>query len=334
MAVDRKGTRKIAVVTPVHNRKDITLLCLRSLSRVKREGLQLEITIVDDGSTDGTSDAVKAEYPDVNIIHGDGSLWFTGGMNRGIMAAMKGDPDYVLAINNDSIFDEAFLERMVSCAERHPRSVVGPLLLLWDQPHRVFQVSPRWETLSGGVRHWQQQTIWTVPESAWETELIVGNCVLFPADAIRECGLMNERRLPHYGDAEYTPRMRRAGWRLLIEPSARVFCQPNTPPPSVRKMGLKKQLRTLFFDLGNASSLRRRFYGNWYAAPNKLKAIAALPIFYSRYLLGLNLEGEYALKIRELPLKELFAAQIVDPVPQPISSRQNSIISSSIDSKV
>lgn len=302
---------RIEIVTPVHNRRDITLQCLKSLARIDRTGLEVHVIIVDDGSTDGTSEAIAEQFPETEIVHGDGSLWFTAGTNRGIEAAMKHDPDYVLTINDDEVFDAQFLQRMVSTARRVPRSVVGGLLLLWDEPHRVFQVSPRWETMSGGFRHWVRQTVWTVPDSAWEVELIVGNCVLFPADAIRENGLMNEKSFPHYGDAEYTPRLRRNGWTLLIEPGARVFCQPNNLPPRVREMSVSKLFRTLFIDLGNTHSLRRRFLANWHGAPTRLRALIAFPVFFIRWAIGRNLEGDYATVVDEPPLSVTFREKVV-----------------------
>jgi GT2 family glycosyltransferase len=287
------------------------LQCLKSLSRIDREGLEIRVVIVDDGSTDGTADAIRASYPEVEIVAGDGSLWFTAGTNRGIEAALSWDPDFILTINDDEVFDAAFLKRMLATARRHPRSVVGALLCLWDTPHRIFQVAPQWSLRYGGFRHWVRQTVWTVPDAPFEVELIVGNCVLFPVGAIRECGLMDERRFPHYGDAEYTPRMRRRGWRLLIEPRARVFCQPNNLPPRVRAMGVRKMLRTLFVDLGNAHSLRRRFLANWAGAPNRLQAVLAFPVFFARWALGRNIEGTYAETVDEPPLKETYASKVV-----------------------
>jgi GT2 family glycosyltransferase len=302
---------RVEIVTPVHNRRDITLQCLKSLSRINTEGLDVHVIVVDDGSTDGTSEAIAAAYPEVEIVSGDGSLWFTAGTNRGIEAALRHDPAYVLTINDDAVFDENFLLAMIETARQNPRSIVGALLLLWDTPHKIFQVSPQWDLWAGGFRHWVQQTVWTVPKKAWEVELIVGNCVLFPVEAIRECGLMNEKRFPHFGDAEYTPRMRRRGWRLIIEPRARVFCQPNNLPPRVRRMPLKKMFRTLFLDLGNAHSLRRRFLATWHGAPNKLEGALAFPIFIFRWAFGKNIEGNYANQIQEKPLAEIYSDKIV-----------------------
>lgn len=303
---------KVVIVTPVHNRRRETLQCLRSIGRSALEGIELHTIVVDDGSTDGTSEAIAAEFPGVEIINGDGNLWYTAGTNRGLAGALEHGPDYVLAINNDSIFDQRCIARLVECAERHPGSVVGALLLDWSTPHRVFQVGQRWETRLGGYRHWFQQTVWTVPDKPWEVDIIVGNCVLYPAKAIREAGLMDEKRLVQYGDAEYTPRMKRLGWRLLIEPRARVFCKPNDPPTGFRKLRFTEKLNHLFVSSASPYSIRRRFHTYRAGAPNPAAALIAIPIFYARVVLGRSPEGPWAMRQAEPPLAETFASAVVD----------------------
>lgn len=283
--------KKVEIVAPVHNRREITLQCLRSISKIDAENLAVHVVIVDDGSTDGTSEAIEKEFPEVELIKGDGSLWFTEGTNIGVRAALKHNPDYVLMINDDQVFDSKFLKVMVETAENNPRSIVGSLLLLWDAPHKVFQVAPRWETFSGGWRHWQQQTIWTIPEKPWAVEIIVGNCVLVSVEAIREAGLMNSKRYPNFGDAEYTPRLRKKGWKLLIEPRARVFCQPNNLPSRITKMSVRQKYDALFLNLGHIHNLRRRFFSNIDGAPTKLKGAAAFCIFLVRAAIGKSAEN-------------------------------------------
>ncbi|HMJ07579.1 MAG TPA: glycosyltransferase, partial [Pyrinomonadaceae bacterium] len=119
-------TVRIEIITPVHNRREETLRCLKSLGRSKLDGIKAHIIVVDDGSTDGTSESVREQYPEVEIVNGDGNLWYTAGTNRGLKAALMHDPDYILAINDDSIFDENCIRRLVECAEKYPNSVVGP----------------------------------------------------------------------------------------------------------------------------------------------------------------------------------------------------------------
>lgn len=297
---------KVGIVTPVHNRRDLTLLCLQSLARIEREGLDIHIVIVDDGSTDGTSEAVEEKFPDVEIIKGDGNLWFTEGTNVGVRAALKHNPDYILMINDDQIFDSKFLSFMVETAEKNPRSIVGSLLLLWDTPHKIFQVAPRWETFSGGWRHWQRQTVWTIPQNAWAVEIIVGNCLLLPVEAIKEAGLMNSKRYPNFGDAEYTPRLRKKGWTLLIDPRARVFCQPNNLPAKIKKMSVRQKYEALFVNLGHIHNLRRRFYSNIDGAPTKLQGAAAFCFFLVRAVFGKSAENyEWASKKPEKNLIEI-----------------------------
>jgi GT2 family glycosyltransferase len=302
---------KLEIVTPVHNRRSETLRCLKSLSRSKLDGIEAHVIIVDDGSTDGTAEAVRTEYPSVEIVQGDGNLWYTAGANRGLEAALRHDPDYILAINNDSIFDENCIRRMVECAEKHRKSVVGALLLDWDEPPKIFQVAPKWSTWLGGYRHWRNQSVWTVPAEPWEVELIVGNCVLFPAASVREVGLMDEKKLVQYGDAEYTPRMRRRGWRLLIEPKARVFCQPNAIVSGLRKQSVRKQLSEIFLKPYAPYSIRRRFNSALGGAPSKLEGLLAVPIFYLRVLIGKNIEGKWGANLPEPPLSEVYASKVV-----------------------
>jgi GT2 family glycosyltransferase len=302
---------RVAVVTAVHDRRELTLQCLKSLSRIHSDGLDVSVIVVDDGSTDGTSEAIAREFPDVKIVPGSGDLWFTEGTNVGLRAALLDEPEYVLMMNDDQVFDAEFLRSMVDTAESNHRSVVGALLLLWDQPHKVFQVAPVWNTWLGGWQHWFQQTVWTVPESPFEVDLIVGNCVLVPATAIKECGLMNSRRYPNFGDAEYTPRLKRSGWKLLIDPRARVFCQPNTVPASARKKSFGRMFGELFVDLKNVNSLRRRWYAYMDTAPSKLSGSAAFCIFVVRAVFRINPESpEFSKRNPEMPLRERFGNSV------------------------
>jgi GT2 family glycosyltransferase len=141
-----------------------------------------------------------------------------------------------------------------------------------------------------------------VPTHPFEVEIIVGNCMLIPTEAIRECGSFATKWLPHFGDAEFTPRLRKKGWRLLIDPHARVFNQPNESPAKMANMSLRDLYSAVWKKYNHAHNLRNRFVMYWLGAPNKLKGITAFAIYVTR--LGLQAAGMKFNPRPERPLRE------------------------------
>ena len=283
--MDQQLTR-VALVMPVYNRRDITLQCLRSLRRVDSTGLEIKIFIVDDGSKDGTSDAIRHDFPEVELIAGDGTLHYAAGTNRGIVAAMTWNAHFVVTMNDDAVYHDQFLQRLITTAKANPRSIIGGLLLLWNEPHRVFQVAPVWNSLKGGWVIREDLTAFNVGSEPFAVECIVGNCVLFPTEAIHECGLMDEVKFPHgWGDAQYIARFRKAGWRLLVDPRVLVWCEPNTYPPSLHSMSIGRMAEVLFKDRRHPQNLQRQFIARWESAPSKSGAVLAFGAYLADLLL-------------------------------------------------
>lgn len=265
---------------PVHNRRQTTLQCLRSLARVDKTDLEIHVIIVDDGSTDGTSRAVEKDFPNVQIVRGDGTLFYCGGTNRGISAALERNPDYIVTMNDDAVFHEQFLQRLIKTAETNPHSVVGALLLLWNEPHKVFQVDFKWKTSAAGWFQPENMTAFDFPQKAFEVEGMAGNCILFPVESIKECGLLDEEKFPHnWGDIQYVVRMKKMGWRLLVEPKSYVWCEPNTNAKPLHQLSKCEVLHSLFRDKRHPMNLKRQFLVRWDSAPTKTQALAGFLVY-------------------------------------------------------
>jgi GT2 family glycosyltransferase len=95
----------IAVIITCHNRKNKTSKCLKILYSQAGIGdkFNLIVFLTDDGSTDGTSESIKLEFPEVNILKGNGNLFWNRGMILAWEAALKNnDYDYYLLLNDDT----------------------------------------------------------------------------------------------------------------------------------------------------------------------------------------------------------------------------------------
>lgn len=275
-----KNKLKVELVMPVYNRRETTLQALRSLGKVDKNGLDVHIIVVDDASTDGTGEAIRQKFPEVQIVQGDGTLHYAAGTNRGISAALLRNSDYIVLMNDDAIYHEQFLLRLIKSAEANPHSIIGALLLLWNEPHRVFQVDFKWETFFGGWMLDENRTAFDFSEKAFEVEGLAGNCVLLPVEAIRQCGLLDEKKFPNgWGDIQYFTRMKKMGWRLLVEPKAFVWCEPNTYPQPLHQLPLPEILRILFFNRRHPGNLQRQFTARWESAPNKIKAVISFLVY-------------------------------------------------------
>ncbi len=107
--------QQIAILITCHNRRAKTLACLTSLYAADLPvGYNFEVYLVDDGCTDGTREVVSSQFPDINIISGNGDLYWAGGMRLAWKTAMKDkNQDVFLLINDDVILCSDFLFNLI-----------------------------------------------------------------------------------------------------------------------------------------------------------------------------------------------------------------------------
>ena len=95
----------IAILITSFNRKSLTLKCIKKIYNQKiNSNCRIKIYLTDDNSSDQTDNIIKKKYPNINILKGDGNLYWTGGINKSWQAALKDkiNFDYYLWLNDDT----------------------------------------------------------------------------------------------------------------------------------------------------------------------------------------------------------------------------------------
>ena len=226
------GLPDVVVIIPVFNRRETTLQSLRQLQSLDWSGADVAIAVVDDGSTDGTSDAVRRDYPSVVVLQGDGDLWWTGAINMGLRYAVSENAKYALLLNDDLDLDLQFFSKLWPVAEANPEALVSGVKVIRgnDDVERVvsgpFLVEGflRQVTNPGsGNRIEELQEKESIP-----CDLLGGAVLLIPLEIISEIGYLDTKRFPHnWGDFDFTRRANLQGFPCLVATAAKVITDGN-----------------------------------------------------------------------------------------------------------
>ncbi len=197
--------RRVAVLLTCFNRRDLTMECLtRLFSQTGLGGLKIEVTLVDDGSSDGTGNAVEAKFPGVSVLRGDGSLYWCGGMRRAWSHAAQSAPDGYLLLNDDTFLRPEALGELIRICGSPRNRVIGVASI----------VDPTTDRMSYGGVLANQQLAQPNGHPA-ECATFNANCVLVPKAVFEEIGMLHSGYRHAMGDTDYGFMARRCGIRIL-----------------------------------------------------------------------------------------------------------------------
>jgi N-acetylglucosaminyl-diphospho-decaprenol L-rhamnosyltransferase len=230
----------LAVVIVSWNVRDLLTDCLRSLcADLTTSGLQADIWVVDNGSTDGTPGMVVEAFPQVHLIASPENLGFAAGNNvalREISNLQSPISKYIWLLNPDTEVQPGATAALLAALEADPRAgVAGAKLLYADGSlqqsafrfpglaqlvFEFFPLPPRlYDTSLNGRyprRRYEAQAPFLVDHP-------LGATMMVRAEAVAQVGLMDEGYRMYCEEIDWCWRMRRAGWRALCVPAARVI---------------------------------------------------------------------------------------------------------------
>jgi len=212
----------VYIVMLTWNQREDTLACLDSLNRMTYPNYRL--VVVDNSSMDGTEQAVKTQYPEVQVIVNPRNLGFTGGTNVGLRYALAQGADFVFSINNDTLVEANILDVLVAHATPPDVGVVAPKIYYADEPKRIWSVGARRHPLTLEMTDKGRDEIdagqW---DQVLERDYLVGCAHLLKRSLLEEIGLLDEVFFLYYDDMDFCLRARLAGYRLLMVPEAQMW---------------------------------------------------------------------------------------------------------------
>ena len=105
----------------------------------------LGVWVVDNGSTDGSGEAIAVQFPEARVIASPENLGVAGGRNFGLEAILSRDPpDYVLILDNDVAVEARLVDKLVEAAEAQPEvGIIGPVIYYYSDPRRIWSAGAR-----------------------------------------------------------------------------------------------------------------------------------------------------------------------------------------------
>lgn len=218
-------TRVVALLA-CHNRKDRTITCLESLFAQDTEGVDVTAVLVDDGSTDGTADVVRSRFEHVEVLRGDGSLYWARSMAIAEKQAVTQRPEFLLWLNDDvSLYPSALRTLLATVDAGEERIIVG------------YTVDPgtRLPSYGGASRvDWHPLRYrLDVPTDghATSSDTFNGNVVLVPQAIYLAVGGIDGHFAHAFADLDYGLRARARGFEVVVARSAVGECRRNFEAP-------------------------------------------------------------------------------------------------------
>lgn len=249
--------KMISIIIPSWNTKDLLRQCLVSIYEIRNTRYELEIIVVDNASTDGSSEMVEKEFPEVILIKNKKNLGYGAANNQGMKKA-KGD--YFLFLNSDTIVKDKAPLKMARFLAQHPEAgVVGCKLLNQDGTDQP-SFGPFPHLLVSAVmlfgEHWLGDLIRHSSDKVKETDWVMGAALMVKREAAKKTGPMDESIFMYLDEVEWCYRIKKAGYKVMFYPGAKIIHLGGASSPTGRKDPILNIYRGLIY-------FYKKHYSGW-----------------------------------------------------------------------
>jgi len=214
---------QVSIIILNWNGKEDTIECLESLKQIIYPNY--EIILVDNGSTDGSVEFLREQYPDMEIIENERNLGFAEGCNIGIRKSLDKRTDYVLLLNNDTAVEPEFLNEMVKLAEsKKSIGIVGPKICYYDEKNKILRAGEKINTITGkvsilGRNHIDKES----NNQNKKVDLVEGSCFLIKSILFEKIGFLDPEYFAYAEDIDYCLRASKENFEVYCCHSTKIY---------------------------------------------------------------------------------------------------------------
>lgn len=260
----------LSIVIVSFNTKELTHQCLKSVESYAT-GVEHEVILVDNVSTDGSTEMVAEEFPWVKLICLPENRGFAGGNNPGMKSATG---RYVLLLNSDTILSDGVLERTISYMDQYPR--IGILGCKLTNPDGSLQASARMLPsplnkilhITGLAARFPKSRFFGRVDLSWwdhseprSVGWVVGAFFLIRRETMEEIGVLDDRYFLYFEEIDYCLTARRMGWDVVFYPYARIVHLGGQSAAKTGQMITKGGMQIKSIRIASEFKYYRKLYG-------------------------------------------------------------------------
>ena len=223
--------KRIVALLTCFNRRALTVACVDALHRQRLpEGWTLGVVLVDDGSSDGTAQAVAERFPHVRVIRGDGHLYWNGGMRAAMAAAVNGPtgaPEVMLWVDDAlELADDAIVRLVEAGMEVKAQKGREPIVVGSVYSRRAQKQSYGAVEFPYAIRRVTPRFVYSA-DRVLPAQSMNGKLVAVFRGAWEAIGELDSSFTHAMGDFDYGLRARRHGVPVVVAPGYVGFCDRN-----------------------------------------------------------------------------------------------------------